>query len=336
MADRLLVIRFSSLGDVLLTEPFVRELRRRHPEAVIAYATKAPFAEIVAGWPFDLELYTLPERGSLSALRAVLARFQPRHIYDLHASLRSRLLVRGLPGELHRLRKHYFRRWLTVHYPGRRWTLPFATQRYLALLQDAPVAEPPRWYTFSECDIPTVPVLALVPGSGKFTKSWPVEYWEQLIAALAELPFRLEIFGGPGERALGAQLAALRPAGQVQNYCGELSLTQAATRLRNVELVVTGDTGLLHLAVAVETPVLLLAGSTTRELGFIPTFPGVTILEREELSCRPCSHVGLDRCPREHFACMRELTPALVRETINECLSRGSRPVSESNGRRCS
>lgn len=318
--ERILVIRFSSLGDLLLTEPFLRRLRERHPTDTIALVTKKEFAPIISSWPFGLQLITLAEDGSLGALRDQLFAFKPDHCFDLHASLRSRWLTAWLPGNCRRQRKYYIRRWLLVHTSYRK-QLPFVTQRYLQLLNDVSELELPRWYSFAEQQLPAQPVLALVPGAGKLTKSWPVDYWEQLVQQLTASGWKLEIFGGAAERSLGDLLAVSTAAGQVTNYCGSLDLEQVATRIRAARLVVTGDTGLLHLATAVGCEILLLAGSTTRELGFLPPYSRLTIVEREQLRCRPCSHIGRDICPLQHFACMRELTPALVQKTIERIIA---------------
>ena len=314
---RILVIRFSSLGDLILTEPFVRELRQRYPEATIGYVTKQTFSEIPAGWPFDLELFTLSKEITLGELLKQLQDFKPDVTYDLHASLRSRWLTARLPGKNKRQHKRYLHRWLLLH-TRFRLPLPFVTQRYLSLLLDDPQALAPAWYAFAGQDHLTVPTLALVPGAGRFTKSWPTDYWEQLVEQLLSAGWRLELFGGEREQAFADQLCKRSNEGMIENYCGKLTLAETATRLRAARLVVTGDTGMLHLATAVNSPVLLLVGSSTRELGFIPAYPGVTIMEREELRCRPCSHIGRDSCPRTHFACMRELTPDMVLGTINE------------------
>jgi len=314
---RILVIRFSSLGDLILTEPFIRELRRRYPEATIGYVTKQAFSEIPAGWPFDLELFALPKDRSPGELLRQLKDFKPDITYDLHASLRSRWLTARLQGKCKRQHKRYLQRWLLLH-TRYRLSLPFVTQRYLSLLQEDPQLLAPEWYSFAEQEEAAQPTLALVPGAGKFTKSWPADYWEQLVEQLLSAGWRLELFGGVLEQPLAEQLCSYGPEGIIENYCGRLTLAQTATRLRAARLVVTGDTGLLHLATAVNSPVLLLVGSSTRELGFIPPYSGVTIMEREELRCRPCSHIGRDTCPKTHFDCMRKLPPAMVMATIRK------------------
>jgi ADP-heptose:LPS heptosyltransferase len=314
---RILVVRFSSLGDLILTEPFVRELRQRYPEATIGYVTKQIFSEIPADWPFDLELFKLSAESTLNVLKKQLQDFKPDITYDLHASLRSRWLTKRLPGKIRRQQKSYLQRWMLLH-TRYRFSLPFVTQRYLSLLRDNPPVVAPAWYHYTEQEQTGEPTLALVPGAGKFTKSWPTDYWEQLVAQLLAVGWRLELFGGVREQQFAAKLKRLGDKSTIENYCGSLTLAETASRLRAAKLVVTGDTGLLHLATAVKSPVLLLAGSSTSELGFIPPYPGVTILEREELRCRPCSHIGRDSCPKKHFACMRELTPDMVLATINE------------------
>jgi len=284
-ARPLCVVRFSSIGDLLLAEPVPRLLKARQPGRPVLFVTHERCAEIPRGWPAVDETLALADgegwRG-IRRLRAELAR-RGAAALDLHASLRSRalLLGRGAP----RLPKHRGQKWALVHakWLGRRWPAPPPVrERYLAV------------------------------GAGRFTKAWPAERWLAFASGLLERAERpLVVLGGPAEAPLGARLAALDPA-RIANRCGLETLAGAARLVADAARIVVGDTGLLHMADAAGVPGVALFGSTVRELGFWPTGRGPRPLEVAGLECRPCSHVGRHACPRGHFRCLRELTAEAV------------------------
>jgi ADP-heptose:LPS heptosyltransferase len=259
-----------------------------------------------------VELLTLPDNSGekeLGNLLESIRRYDPDLVFDLHASLRSRVLTARLGCPVKRVCKRYLRRWTIVSLKSG-LKLPWVVDRYLELLPGSPRGELPRWH--GELVSVSEPGLrvSLVPGSGFFTKSWPEEYWREMLSLAREWPVQWQIHGGPAEVELGGKLAAVAPE-RISVHCG-VSLAETASLMASAQMVVTGDTGLMHLAVALRRPVLLLAGGTTAALGFFPPWEGLTVLQVADLSCRPCSHMGKDRCPRKHFACMRKLSPQMV------------------------
>ncbi len=315
------LLRLSSLGDILLSEPLVRVLKEREPGRRLLYITKERFADVPRGWPAVNEVLALPEPIDgrvLAELRATLRRQGVDQRIDLHNTLRSHRLW---PVCQARLPKHRWQKWLLVH--GRAWPAAWrgnpgpVWRRYLALVDvndPGPELRPRLVVRGETLRYGARRHVALVPGAGFFTKSWPEERWRELLLLL--LP-RVEepvlLLGGPAERELGARLAALAP-GRITNLCGACTLDESARHVAEARFVICGDTGLLHMADAASVPGVALFGSTVRELGFFPIGSTLRVLEHP-LECRPCSHVGRHACPLGHLDCLRSLAADLVLQT---------------------
>lgn len=306
----LVLLRLSALGDILLSEPVPRWLKEEEPHRPVIYVTRQRFASVPRGWPAVDRVIALPDAISgedLRRLRHDLRLLGPHRRVDLHNTLRSR---RIWPFAEARLPKHRLQKALLVHgkllpsawhpEPGPVW------QRYLALVgrAAAPVSLRPRLVVQGETLHHGAALHdVLVPGAGFATKAWPEARWlEFLPLLLAQGNTPVLILGGAAEQVLGRRLAGLDPT-RVRSLCGETSLEESARLVAQARRVVTGDTGLLHMADAADVPGVALFGSTTRELGFFPVGGALTVLERQ-LSCRPCSHVGRPRCPLGHLDCL--------------------------------
>ena len=154
------------------------------------------------------------------------------------------------------------------------------------------------------------PIAALAPGAAHFTKRWPTEYWERLSGSLVAQGYDVAVLTGGDFRDEGALIAA---GGGVHaaSTAGALGLQETAAVLRASQVVVSGDTGLMHLATAVGTRVVALFGPTVRQFGFFPYRSPATVLE-VALECRPCSAQGGPRCPLGHHRCLREISVEAV------------------------
>ncbi len=152
--------------------------------------------------------------------------------------------------------------------------------------------------------------VALAPGAGFATKRWPLENFVALARKLFNRGRVFCILGDEADQPLGRELANIAPG--AVDFTGKLSLLESAAVLQEAALLICNDSGLMHLAEAVKTPVAAIFGSTVREFGFFPHRQNSLVIENLEVVCRPCSHVGRRACPKGHFLCMRSLTPDLV------------------------
>ncbi len=321
---KILVVRFSAAGDIVLTSLFLRSLRARFPDADIHVLTKSEFLPLVAASPrIDraIGLESSMGIGGLLRLRRTLiaANNGPYDIlFDLHNSLRSRLLRSRLFGRriaraVAVFKKPTLAKWLLVHRKINRLApiVPIP-ERYLAvgapfgLENDGNGLElfigdtaPP------DTGNATGPLIALAPGARHATKQWPPEKFAELGSRLArELAARIVLVGGPQERELCNTIAAGIDAGAI-NLAGTTTLAQAAALFDLCTVVVANDSALAHVAAARHRPVVAIFGSTVREFGFAPYGAISRVVEMEGLECRPCTAIGREACPRGPFPCLR-------------------------------
>jgi lipopolysaccharide heptosyltransferase II len=330
----LLLVRFSSIGDILLTTPLARALARRHAEARLVYVTKRAMAPLVSDNPHIHEVVALDPDEPLHHLARRLRALGPTHGLDLHGSVRSaalRLLVRC---RWTGYRKRQLARTLLIATKldryGRR--VPVAERYFEAAraLDARPDGGPPElclsqgardrvaeW--LEQQGLATAPLVALAPGAAHATKRWPVTHWLALADRLrgGGAGYRTVVLGGPEDRGLARQLA---DAGGVDSAAGEFSLQETGALLARARALVSGDTGVMHMATGVGTPVIALFGPTVEQFGFFPYRAPAIVLQRP-LDCRPCSATGTARCPMGHHRCLGDIAPAEVAAALERLVA---------------
>jgi lipopolysaccharide heptosyltransferase II len=325
-----LAVRFSSIGDILLTTPLLRAIRHSHPGARITVLTKREYVPLLSHNPNVNLVLGLAQSRSLLSLASELRADGYTHLLDLHDNLRSRALRILAPGKWttypkHRLARAWLIRAKRTRYRDRR---PIA-ERYFSAARDLGVKPdgcPPDFFLGPEAGeqvfdwLRTVGlehepnVVALAPGAAHATKRWPLEHWHALVARNLESGSAVVIVGGPGDADLGASLAK-QGSGRVLNAAGRFGLQGTAALLQRARVLVSGDTGVMHMATAVGTPVVSLFGPTVEAFGFFPYSRQASVLELP-LPCRPCTTQGSSRCPLGHHRCMIDIQPSVVYETL--------------------
>ena len=164
--------------------------------------------------------------------------------------------------------------------------------------------------------------VACVIGGSYNTKKLPVDKWKEFIG---KVPYPVMLIGGPEDRDEGRQISAMDPV-KVYNSCGKFDLNESAWLIRRAKVVISNDTGMMHVAAAFKKPVISLWGNTSPEMGMFPYYgyndlknsvsPDSFILENKGLNCHPCSKLGYVKCPKGHFRCMRELDMGLAAEKV--------------------
>ena len=326
---RVLVVRFSSIGDVLLTTPLVRALRRRHPDADVTFVTKRALAPLLSDNPHVTRVTALEPDEPLRHLARRLAALQPTHGLDLHGSLRSTALRWLVRCRWSGYRKRKVARALLIAAKLDRYgDAPPVPERYFEAaraLDVQPDGGPPElhlgagatdriaaWLT--QRGLADVPVAALAPGAAHATKRWPVRHWVDLATRLGTAGYRCVVVGGAGDRGIAAQVPAAASA------AGELSLQETGALLARARVVVSGDTGVMHIATAVGTPVVALFGPTVRQFGFFPYRARATVVERD-MSCRPCSAMGTAQCPLGHHRCLTDIAADEVTAVVERLVA---------------
>ena len=278
-------------------------------------------AETLVHNPRLSELIPLRRGDSLAELSRRLKATPWSHRLDLHGSLRSHALRRLVGGHWTTYPKHRLRRALLVRSGGARGgDLGPVAERYFAAaagLDVVPDGLPPEFFTTREAEREADAFLsehglgekrtliAFAPGAAHFTKRWPAERWSALLRRI-RANADVVILGGTGDQDLASGIARAGE-GRAASAAGRFSLTGTAALLKRSRALVSCDTGVLHLATAVGTPVVGLYGPTVEQFGFFPYRARATVLQRE-LACRPCSTHGGPKCPLGHHRCMTELS----------------------------
>jgi len=322
---KILVLRFSSIGDILLTTPVVRCLKIQLPDSDIHYLTKAAYKPLLASNPYINRLYTFQKHtGEVST---ALADAKYDYIVDLHHNLRSGILKIQLGRPASAFPKLNFRKWMLVNtglniLPG-----IHVVDRYFRAVSKLGVVNDNAGLDLFIPEADTVPIkslpgflqngyIALAIGARHFTKQIPSELARQVIAKSA-WPF--VILGGPEDRAKAEEISHAMPH-QVYNACGQTGLMQSASLVAQARVVVTADTGIMHMAAALGKKIISVWGSTVPAFGMYPYMPGKgklsVIIENETLGCRPCSKLGHSRCPRGHFRCMADIPAGRIVDAI--------------------
>jgi heptosyltransferase-2 len=336
-----LILRLSSIGDVILTTPFLRALKRARPELEIHAAVRPEYADLLRYHPAVSRLLEIDVssgvRGLLEANRLFRAGGYDT-VYDLHNTPRTGLLRLGVARDLRVVRKRSLRRFLLVRcgVPIRGKTVPVA-ERYIETAgADGAIPDGRGPDLHFPDDIHErmaerialflngrgIPLLAFCPGARHETKRWPVERFISLRdLILRETNAGILLLGGPSDRER-AEALSTAGEGRVLNLCASASLPESAAAMDHCSAVLSNDSGLMHMACARGIPVVALFGCTVGEFGFFPYNSASTVHEIHGLPCRPCTHIGLPRCPEGHFRCLRDITPESVFVSLSKHLGR--------------
>lgn len=302
-----MVIRFSSIGDIVLTTPVIRCLKQQLP-CELHFVTKRAFKDTLVHNPYIDKLHTFDKE--VDELFEQLKAEKFDIVIDLHRNLRSLRLKRKLGAKSYSFDKINLRKFAAVNFKMLK-ALPdkHIVERYLETVFPLGVKDDNEGldYFISDADTTEIPqekYIALVVGGSYFTKKIPLVKLEQ-ICSEAKLP--IVIVGSSEDKFIGDELEKKFPG--VMNTCGKCSINQSAYIVKNAALVITSDTGLMHIAAAYKKPIVSVWGNTIPEFGMGPYKPNPEnkILEVKNLECRPCSKLGFKKCPKGHFKCMMEI-----------------------------
>jgi ADP-heptose:LPS heptosyltransferase len=316
---KVLVVRFSSIGDIVLTTPVLRCLKNQIPGVQIHYALKKEYAAVLAGNPYIDQFHFLD--GSLFSLIREIRREKFTYVADLHANLRSRLLTFFLGRFIciNRLKKLNLRKWLLVNFKRNHMPHVHIVDRYLDVVKPLGISYDGRGLDFFISENEETALLnilpssfgqeyvCLVPGAKFATKSIPVAKAAEI---MQQLKRPVVILGGHAEVSSAEEILRSSAHPNALNLCGKLTLGQSAAALRHAHSVITADTGLMHIASALRKPIVSVWGNTVPALGMYPFLPqgapDPQLFEVDGLACRPCSKIGFSACPKGHFRCMND------------------------------
>jgi len=315
---RILIIRLSSLGDILLTTPLIRSIKSRYPNITIDFLLKEQYQNTLKQNKYISNLF-LYEDG-----QKILQQNNYDLIIDLHNNFRSRKVVNNLGVYSLQFKKNNFKKFLLVNLRiNRLRSFPQIPVRYASTIPNFKLDDK-GLDVFLPNDIkPNLKdgnkYIGFAPGSRHYTKMWPLEYYIELGKLLSENGYKIVLFGGKNDKQVCDKIK-LDLSSSI-NLSNNDDLFKTAIDMKECSAIICNDSGLMHLVCGLKIPVLTIFGSTVKEFGFTPYKNQNVILENNSLNCRPCSHIGRSSCPKKHFNCMKELTPQLAYSKLKELLA---------------
>jgi ADP-heptose:LPS heptosyltransferase len=322
MSKKILIIRFSSIGDIVLTSPVIRCLHEQIKDVEIHFLTKKKFSSIVEINPYLGKVYTIDK--NVSEVIHELQAETYDHIVDLHNNLRSWQVIVRLMKPYSNFKKLNFRKWLFVRFKAKVMPHVHIVDRYMKAVEQLGVNNDGKGLDFfitpgEEVDRGSLPApfksgyIGFVIGGKHNTKILPPDKVTEICIGLQR---PVILLGGPEDAARGDAISTACGEG-VMNSCGKYSLMQSASLVKQADFIISNDTGLMHIAAAFRKPTVSVWGNTLPELGMYPYLPAEVphlVSEVNGLDCKPCSKIGFDKCPKGHFRCMREQdTDAIVK-----------------------
>jgi lipopolysaccharide heptosyltransferase II len=329
--EKILVVRLSSIGDIILTTPLLRSLRTAYPEAHICFLIKKQFEELLMTSPYIDELITYDKKDGFPGFYKTMLHLREKRFdlyIDIHKNWRSyflrwcirakkittyskqimnRTLLIWFRINLYKQIKPVYQRYfeavtdlgITYDGQGTEIYLPESANRKIqTLLSDAGFAF-------------THPLVVICPGAAHYNKRWKSEgFIETARYLIKEKSAFIVIHGGKDDYNLCKDIAMTIGKNAV-NMAGLLSLSESAALLKLSSLVIANDTGMLHMAQSQKRSVVGIYGPTTSHLGYFPIEKDSMVVETN-ISCRPCTHNGLEKCPKKHFRCMLDITSEQV------------------------
>jgi len=318
---KILVIRFSSLGDVIYTTPVVRCLKQQLPDAEVHFITKPQFKYIYEGNPYLDKLLLLKEK--LNDTIAEIKAEKYDCIIDLHSNLRTRIIKLRTGIRSYTYNKQTLLKWLSLKLRKQLVPPVHLVDRYLKAAAPLGIVndnKPINYFIKNSYDITTLlpathhnGYVGFIIGAAHFTKRMPNE---KIISVCRQLNRPVVLLGGNDVKENGAMVAAA-VGKNAYNACGATSLDESVFLVSRAASIIGFDTGLTHIAEAFNKPIASIWGSTVPELlGVQPYKIDKALISGVHLSCRPCSKYGLAKCPLHHFKCMKEINE---KEIVDFC-----------------
>ncbi len=330
---KVLIVRFSSIGDIVLTTPVIRCIKKQRPDISVHYLTKAAFRAVVSDNPYIDKLHYLED--DLNEVIKELKQEKFDYIIDLHHNIRSMRVKKALDTTSYTFNKLNFKKWLLVNFKVNLMPDESIVARYIETVKELGVRNDgqgldhfiPEHAVLKNNDIPMshwAGYIGCVIGGSYNTKKFPVHKW---IEFCEQVPYPVILLGGPEDRDDGRLIAESDPV-RVYNACGKFNLNESAYLVKKARVIVTNDTGLMHFAAAFRKKIISLWGNTSPEMGMFPYFgnnnvkkiisPDSIIMENKNLYCHPCSKIGYNKCPKGHFKCMNALDVNDLLKSVNK------------------
>jgi len=326
---KFLIIRFSSIGDIVLTTPVIRCLKKQVPDAEVHFLTKSSFLPVVEHNPYIDKIHLLAHSWELMIEELKTENYD--YIIDLHHNTKTLRVKSALKVKSYSFYKLNIEKYIYTSVKLNILPKVHIVDRYLKTVESFGVKNDGEGLDYfiakeeetKREDIPashSAGYVACIIGAALGTKQWPVHKWKEFCR---QLNHPVILLGGPEDVAAGNEIAAVDDI-KVYNACGKFRLNESADLVKKAKLVVTNDTGLMHIAAAYKKPIISLWGNTVPSFGMTPHYgSGMvpnTIVQVNKLWCRPCSKIGYKKCPLGHFKCMEKIEVEQVLQIVQQSL----------------
>ncbi len=322
---KVLFIRFSSIGDIVLTFPVVTAFKEKYPDAHVSFLSKKTFIELLSAHK-DIDKSQAFEDSILDTRKWIRdQKFDV--IIDLHKNIRSISVSALNAKKIVRFNKLNFRKKVLTSFKIDLLPNRHIVDRYFEATKGLGLKQQTKRTVFnipsnSEIDINLVfgkqhdKFISIALGAKFNTKKIPLPLLEEIVEGV-NVPIAL--LGDHNDAETGEYLQDKFEHKVISNCAGKYSILQSASIIKQSEKLITGDTGLMHIASFFDLEIISIWGNTTPKFGMYPyremTNMNDVIIEKNGLSCRPCSKIGYDKCPKGHFKCMAH-EPGEIRKAI--------------------
>lgn len=333
------ILRLSSLGDIVLTSVLLRCIKYKFPEANIVFVVAEKYADIIKYNPHCSHIVTVDTKNGINELfkkRKELLHYNNGEkfdiVLDLHRNIRTGIIRLGIGKQYGLINKFRKQKLELVHKKkGKGEPIVHIVDRYMQTAEKWGIVNDGKglelWLESEKKKKEYAPdtviqskqkIIGVAPGARHFTKRYPVEKFIDLLKGIKKKfpEIQFSLFGGEEEKEL-CSIIEKQVADDVRNYAGLLSVLDSAAEIDRCSLMISNDSGLMHIAAARRVPIIAIFGSTVKEFGFTPYMVNNVIMETD-MSCRPCSHIGRDSCPLGHFECMEKITPLMIADSVEK------------------
>jgi heptosyltransferase-2 len=334
---KILIIRMSSIGDIVLTFPFIRLLRKKFPEAQIDFVVKKEYRELIEANKNISNIFSFDSQkgfNELKKLKGKIKKERYKYIFDIHRNLRSYYLRKFSKSKKVFLYKKYrIRRWLLIRLKLNffKSTIP-VYKSYINSAKKIGLVDDNEGFDFliDKSHLDKINeflrkenisgdeyIVGICPGAGYERKCWTIDGFSKIGKFFAkEFNATIVILGDENDHEKGEMIREA-VGNKVYNFCGELSIMESSALVSKCNVIITNDNGLMHIAVALNKKLVAIFGATVEEFGYFPVNVNSVVVQRMVL-CRPCSNNGWKECYKKNVECMRDISPEDVK---NACLN---------------
>ncbi len=332
---KVLIIRFSSIGDIVLASPVIRCVKEQLPNAVVHFLSKKTFKAVTEANPYIDKFFYFSK--DFNELIKELKKEKYDYIIDLHKNFRTQKIKHYLKAKSFTYKKESISKFLLTKLNINTMSGRHITERSLDTVAPLGIINDekgldyfiPSTINVSVADLPAphqFGFIAIVIGASYHTKKLPIGKLQELCTFIN---YPIVLIGGKEDSNHGVEIAKIDPI-KIYNACGKFSLNESAWLVKQSKLVISHDTGLQYIACAFNKKVLAIWGATSPKLDVEPyygkrqlqysTSPMYKNFIVPDLSCQPCSNFGSKKCPKGHFKCMKNQDVKLIADSAIKML----------------